>query len=53
MLIESKSEPTLAADPWTLYLYAMGSPATKEKWESLANLFLANHRYTRDEATLQ
>jgi hypothetical protein len=31
MLIESK-EPTLAADPWTLYLYAMRSPATKEKY---------------------
>jgi hypothetical protein len=25
----------------------------KEKWELLANLFLANHRYTREEATLQ
>jgi hypothetical protein len=25
----------------------------KEKWELLANLFLANHRYIRDEATLQ
>ena len=30
MLIESKTEPTVAADPWTLYLYAMRSPATKE-----------------------
>jgi hypothetical protein len=27
VLIESKS-----ADPWTLYLYAMRSPATKEKY---------------------
>ena len=32
MLIESKSEPTLAADPWMLCLYAMRSPATKEKY---------------------
>lgn len=32
MLIESKSEPTLAADAWMLYLYAMRSPATKEKY---------------------
>jgi hypothetical protein len=32
MLIESKLEPTSAADPWILYLYAMGSPATKEKY---------------------
>jgi hypothetical protein len=29
-MLESKSEPTLTADPWTLYLYAMRSPATKE-----------------------
>ena len=24
-----------------------------ENWDLLVNLFLANHRYTRDEATLQ
>ena len=32
MLIEPKLEPTLAADPWTQYLYAMRSPETKEKY---------------------
>jgi hypothetical protein len=32
MLIESKSEPQTTTDPWTLYLYAMRSPATKEKY---------------------
>jgi integrase len=40
MLIESKSEPTLAADPWTLYLYAMRSPATKEKYLMRLGKFL-------------
>lgn len=29
VLIESESK---SADPWTLYLYAMRSPATKEKY---------------------
>ena len=40
MLIESKSEPTLAADPWMLYLYAMRSPATKEKYLMRIGKFL-------------
>ena len=31
MLIESKLEAT-STDPWTLYLYAMRSPSTKEKY---------------------
>jgi hypothetical protein len=41
MLIESKSQPTLAADPWTLYLYAMRSPATKEKYLMRLGKFLS------------
>jgi hypothetical protein len=40
MLIESKSEPTLVADPWMLYLYAMRSPATKEKYLMRLGKFL-------------
>ena len=40
MLIESKSQPTLAADPLTLYLYAMRSPATKEKYLMRLGKFL-------------
>jgi hypothetical protein len=40
MLIESKSQPTLAADPWRLYLYAMRSPATKEKYLMRLGKFL-------------
>jgi hypothetical protein len=40
MLIESKSEPTSAADPWTLYVYAMRSPATKEKYLMRLGKFL-------------
>ena len=39
MLIESK-EPTSVADPWTLYLYAMKSPATKEKYLMRLGKFL-------------
>ena len=39
MLIESK-EPTSVADPWTLYLYAMRSPATKEKYLMRLGKFL-------------
>ena len=31
MYIEPKLEH-LSADPWTLYLYAIKSPATKEKY---------------------
>jgi hypothetical protein len=41
MLIESKSEPALATDPWTLYLYAMRSPATKEKYIMRLGKFLS------------
>jgi hypothetical protein len=41
MLIESKSEPTLATDPWTLHLYAMRSPATKEKYLMRLGKFLS------------
>ena len=40
MLIGSKSEPTLAADPWRLYLYAMRSPETKEKYLMRLGKFL-------------
>jgi integrase len=40
VLIEPKSEPVLAADPWTLYLYAMRSPATKEKYIMRLTKFL-------------
>jgi hypothetical protein len=40
MLIESKLEPTSTADPWTLYLYAMRSPATKEKYLMRLGKFL-------------
>jgi hypothetical protein len=40
MLIESESESTLTADPWTLYLYAMRSPATKEKYLMRLGKFL-------------
>jgi hypothetical protein len=40
MLIESKSEPTLVANPWMLYLYAMRSPATKEKYLMRLGKFL-------------
>jgi hypothetical protein len=41
MLTESKSEPILAADPWSLYLYAMRSPATKEKYLMRLGKFLS------------
>jgi hypothetical protein len=40
MLIKPKSEPTLSADPWTLYLYAMRSPETKEKYLMRLGKFL-------------
>lgn len=40
MLIESELESTLTADPWTLYLYAMRSPATKEKYLMRLGKFL-------------
>ena len=40
MLIESKSEPQTTTDPWTLYLYAMRSPATKEKYLMRLGKFL-------------
>jgi hypothetical protein len=38
---------------WKTYDVNPVNSSGKEKWELLANLFLANHRYTRDEATLQ
>jgi hypothetical protein len=38
---------------WKTYDVNPINSSEKEKWEFLANLFLANHRYTRDEATLQ
>ena len=40
MLIESKEPTSVAADPWTLYLYAMRSPATKEKYLMRLGKFL-------------
>jgi hypothetical protein len=39
MYIEPKLEP-LSADPWTLYLYAIKSPATKEKYLMRLEKFL-------------
>jgi hypothetical protein len=41
MLVEPKSEPTSAADPWRLYLYSMRSPATKEKYIMRLGKFLS------------
>jgi integrase len=41
MLIESKSEPQTITDPWRLYLYAMKSPATKEKYLMRLGKFLS------------
>ena len=38
---------------WKTYEVSPVNSSGKEKWESDANLFLANHRYPRDEATLQ
>jgi hypothetical protein len=38
---------------WKTYDVNPVNSSGKEKRELLANLFLANHRYTRDEATLQ
>jgi hypothetical protein len=40
MLIEAKSVPMSIVDPWTLYLYAMRSPATKEKYLMRLGKFL-------------
>ena len=40
MLIGSKLEQA-SADPWTLYLYAMRSPATKEKYLMRLGRFLS------------
>ena len=40
MLIESKSELQTTTDPWTLYQYAMRSPATKEKYLMRLGKFL-------------
>jgi hypothetical protein len=49
MLIESKSEPQTTTDPWRLYLYAMRSPATKEKYVMRLGKFL---RFLEIQGTL-
>jgi hypothetical protein len=53
VLIEERSEPESPTDPWTLYLYAIKSPATKEKYVLRLKKFLGFLYQEKEEGKLE